>query len=98
MTQFGIIRNAALFSLCRYRHKVQWLFAKRAKADAQLNGVDSGVRIRHAGVGNVLETNLGAEVVFFAEKVRAKAAGRREVDLRRALGNVGIREKCSAFD
>src|SRR5713101_5952302 len=26
-TQFGIIRDAALFALCRRRHKAQWLFA-----------------------------------------------------------------------
>ena len=27
MTQFGIIRNAALYALCRRRHNAQWLLA-----------------------------------------------------------------------
>jgi len=52
-----------------------------AKTDAHLNRVDPGIRVAHAGVRNVLEAHFRAEVVFFAEEMRADAAAGGEIDL-----------------
>jgi len=45
--------------------------AEPAKADAHLDGIDAGVGLGHAGIGDVLEAEFGADVVSALQKVQA---------------------------
>src|SRR5271165_6582703 len=72
--------------------------AEPAEADAQLDGVNARVGFGHTGVGDVLETNFGADIVFALQEVQAQRAAGGEVNLRGARRSFHVGEEGTAAD
>lgn len=70
--------------------------AEPAEADAQLDGVDAGIRLGHAGVRNVLVADLGAQIVFALQKVQSECAAAGEINLRGARRSLEVGKKRAA--
>jgi hypothetical protein len=64
-----------------------------AEANAQLNGIDSGIRRGESRVRNVHEADFRADVVLAAEKVQAYSSAGGEIDLRRAGRRLHVSEQ-----
>lgn len=55
---------------------------ENAEADAQLNGVDSGIGRGDAGVGDVHEADFRADIVLAAEEMQAEGGAGGEIYVR----------------
>ncbi len=75
-----------------------FFLAEPAETDAELDGVDAGVGLGHASVGDVLEANFGADVVFGLEEVKAERSASGEVDLGSAGRGFFVGEESAATD
>lgn len=75
-----------------------FFLAEPPETDAELDGVDAGVGLGHSGVGDVLETNFGADVVLGLEEVKAERSASGEVDLGSAGWGFFVGEEGAATD
>lgn len=71
---------------------------KAAEAEADLNSVDAGVGAVQAGVGDVHEAELRAEIVFAAQEVRADSAAGGEIYMRSVWRSFDVGEEGAAAD
>jgi hypothetical protein len=69
-----------------------------AEAEANLNGIDSGIGSGKAGIGDVHEPNLGAPVIFGPQKVRPDRAAGGEIHARRSRRHLVVGEQRAAAD
>ncbi len=74
-------------------HPALFLLTEPAEAQAQLNCVDAGIGRSKAGVGNVHEANLRAQVALGAQKMQADGAAGRKIDSRNSRGHLRVCEE-----
>ena len=69
---------------------------ENTETDAQLNGIDAGIRRGDAGVGYVHEADFGADVVLAAEEMQTERGAGGEIDMRGSGGRLDICEQGAA--
>ena len=80
----------------QHSHPALFLLAEPAETETQLDRVDTRIGSRQAGIRNVHEAELGAQVVLAAQKMHTDGAAAREIDPRSSRRNLRVGEKRAA--